>query len=197
MSGSNATSANVAGLGKSSHRRLIFLVPLAVFAGIAVAFGIGLTLNPREIPSTLIGKEAPSFDLPPVKGRKLGLASADLEGQVSLVNVFASWCVECRAEHPVLMELSARGFVPIYGLNYKDKPDDAAEWLDKLGDPYARTGADISGRVAIDWGVYGVPETFVIDRDGKVAFKLIGALTREKFEEKILPLIRKLDGGGS
>lgn len=199
MDGSNASATNLKPPEehKPGKRRLMFLVPLAAFAGVAVAFAIGLTLNPRELPSTLIGKAVPQFDLPPVKGRAKGLASTDLKGQVSLVNVFASWCVECRAEHPVLMQLAARGTVPLYGLNYKDKPDDAAKWLDDLGDPYARTGADISGRVAIDWGVYGVPETFLIDQSGKVAFKHIGALTMEKFDKKILPLIRKLEGRGS
>src|SRR5690606_16548335 len=117
---------------------------------------------PSNLPSTLISKPVPDFALPPVKGRTLGLSSTDLKGEVSLVNVFASWCVACRAEHPLFMKLAAQGTVPLHGLNYKDQPDDAAKWLDSLGDPYTRTGADISGRVAIDWGVYGVPETFVI-----------------------------------
>jgi cytochrome c biogenesis protein CcmG/thiol:disulfide interchange protein DsbE len=167
-----------------------------VFAGIAVAFAIGLTLDPSEVPSVLIGKPVPEFDLPPVKGRELGLSSTDLRGEVSLVNVWASWCVECRAEHPLLMELAASG-LPVHGLNYKDKPDDAADWLDTLGDPYTRTGADISGRVAIEWGVYGVPETFVVDREGRIAFKHIGAINPRLLEEKILPLIRELQQPGS
>lgn len=125
-------------------------LPLLVFIVIAVFLSIGLTMDPREIPSPLIGKSVPKFDLPAVKGRTLGLASADLRGEVSLVNVFASWCVACREEHPVLLELSKKGIVPIHGLNYKDKPNDAQAWLDQLGDPYTRTGADIDGRVAID-----------------------------------------------
>jgi len=179
---------------KPRLRRLMFLIPFAAFAGIAVAFAIGLTMDPRKLPSMLIGKEVPEFDLPPVKGRTLGLSSKDLKDEVSLVNVFASWCVECRAEHPLLMKLGASGPVPIHGLNYKDKPDDAANWLDGLGDPYTRTGADISGRVAIDWGVYGVPETFLVNRDGKVVYKHIGALSWKTYNEKILPLIEDLKG---
>lgn len=172
--------------------RLARYAPFLVFIALAVLLGIGLTMNPRIVPSPLIGKPVPDFSLPSVKGRTLGLASADLKGQVALVNVFASWCVACREEHPILMEMSKEGVVPIHGLNYKDRPDDAQAWLDKLGDPYTRTGADISGRVGIDWGVYGVPETFVIDREGRIAYKHIGALTPQALRETILPLIRKL-----
>ena len=178
------------------RRRLLSYLPLAVFALMAVFLGIGLTMNPRDIPSPLIGKPVPNFSLPPVKGRSLGLASADLKGQVSLVNVFASWCVACREEHPVLLDLARKGVVPIHGLNYKDKPNDAQAWLDELGDPYTRTGADIDGRVAIDWGVYGVPETFVVDRNGIIAYKQIGPITPEALREKILPLIAKLQAEG-
>ena len=172
--------------------RLAGFVPLAVFLVVGVFLAVGLTLNPREIPSPLIGKPVPEFSLPPVKGRTLGLSSADLKGEVSLVNVFASWCVACREEHPILMQLGKSGIVPIHGLNYKDKPNDAQAWLDQLGDPYTRTGADISGRVAIDWGVYGVPETFVIDREGRIAHKHIGAITPEALRETIMPIIIKL-----
>ena len=178
------------------RRRLLSYLPLAVFALMAVFLGIGLTMNPRDIPSPLIGKPVPNFSLPPVKGRSLGLASADLKKQVSLVNVFASWCVACREEHPVLLDLARKGVVPIHGLNYKDKPNDAQAWLDELGDPYTRTGADIDGRVAIDWGVYGVPETFVVDRNGIIAYKQIGPITPEALREKILPLIAKLQAEG-
>lgn len=172
--------------------RWTVFVPVAVFAGIVALFAVGLTLNPREVPSPLIGKPVPQFDLPPVKGRSLGLASRDLEGEVSLVNVFASWCVACRTEHPILLQLQREGVVPIYGLNYKDHPDDAAAWLDSLGDPYTRTGADLDGRVAIDWGVYGVPETFLIDRNGRIAYKHIGPVTAEVLEQKLRPLIARL-----
>lgn len=172
--------------------RLGAYIPLLVFVVMAMFFAIGLTMNPREIPSPLIGKPVPEFSLPPVQGRTLGLSSADLRGQVSIVNVFASWCVGCREEHPVLMRLRDAGVVPIHGLNYKDKPDDAQTWLNRLGDPYTRTGADISGRVAIDWGVYGVPETFIIDRDGMIVHKHIGAITPEALRDTIMPIIDKL-----
>jgi len=168
------------------------LTPLVVFMGLLVLFGIGLTMNPREIPSPLIGKPVPVFDLPPVKGRELGLSSKSLQGEVSLVNVFASWCTACREEHPLLMDLRRRGTMPIHGLNYKDRPDDASRWLDELGDPYTRTGADINGRVGIEWGVYGVPETFVIDRHGRIAYKHIGPLTLNAMQQKILPLVSEL-----
>jgi len=175
---------------KTSH--LAHVVPLLVFAVIAVVFAIGLTLDPREIPSVLIGKPVPEFDLPPVKGRTLGLSDKDLKGEVSLVNVFASWCTACLEEHPLFMKLARDNVVPIHGLNYKDKPDDAERWLDRLGDPYTRTGADRDGRVAIDWGVYGVPETFVVDRQGRIAHKHIGVLKQEAFENDILPIIYDL-----
>jgi cytochrome c biogenesis protein CcmG/thiol:disulfide interchange protein DsbE len=175
-----------------SRRRLLYFMPLAGFAGIAAAFAWGLTRNPQELPSALIGKPVPTFSLPPVQGRTLGLSSADLKGQVSLLNVFASWCVACRAEHPLFMQLSANKVVPIHGLNYKDAPQDAADWLDSLGDPYTRTGADRDGRVAIDWGLTGVPETFVVDARGIVAYKHIGPITQQALDETILPLIARL-----
>jgi DsbE subfamily thiol:disulfide oxidoreductase len=124
----------------SALRRLGFLLPVAVFVMVAVGLGIGLTRNPQEIPSALIGKPVPDFALPPVQGRSLGLSSTDLEGEVSLVNVFASWCTACRYEHPLFMQLEEAGVVPIHGLNYKDRPEDAANWLDELGDPYTRDG---------------------------------------------------------
>ena len=176
------------------HRRIrgIFLLPLLVFAGLAVGLGWGLTRNPEVLPSPLIGMPVPEFELPPVQGRTLGLSSADLKGEVSLVNVFASWCTACRYEHPVFMRIKEEGVVPIHGINYKDRPDDAASWLDDLGDPYTRTGADLDGRVSIDWGVYGVPETFVIDRDGRIAFKQVGPVLPEVWRDKIAPLIEKL-----
>ena len=174
--------------------RPLFLVPVVVFVGLMLAFGIGLDRDPSRVPSPLIGKPVPGFSLAPVKGRDLGLSTADLRGNVSLVNVFASWCLACREEHPRLMRMKEQGLVPIHGLNYKDKPDDAARWLDTMGDPYTRTGADLDGRVAIDWGVYGVPETFVIDRQGDIAFKQIGPITPEILEQTILPLIANLRG---
>ena len=177
---------------RTALRRPAFLVPLAVFAAIAVLLAVGLTLNPREIPSPLIGKPVPQFELPPVQGRTLGLQTSDLKSEVSIVNVFASWCVACKEEHPVFMQMQRERLVPIHGLNYKDRPEDAQKWLDDMGDPYARTGADINGRVAIDWGVYGVPETFVIDREGRIAYKHIGAVTPKLLDETLRPLIARL-----
>jgi cytochrome c biogenesis protein CcmG/thiol:disulfide interchange protein DsbE len=176
----------------SALRRMAFALPVAVFVIVAVGLGIGLTRNPQEIPSALIGKPVPEFSLPPVQGRRLGLSRADLQGEVSLVNVFASWCTVCRYEHPLFMQLEEEGDVPIHGLNYKDRPEDAAKWLDDLGDPYTRTGADLDGRVGIEWGVYGVPETFVISSDGVIAYKHIGPVGAKALEETILPLIERL-----
>ena len=182
-----------------SRSRWSYLGPLVVFAIIAVFLGIGLTRNPREVPSPLIDKPVPQFRLAPVKGRTLGLASEDLKGEVSVVNVFASWCTACRDEHPLWMALARERALPIHGLNYKDKPDDALRWLAELGDPYTRTGADLDGRVGIDWGVYGVPETFVIDRQGRIRRKIIGAINRRIVDEELIPLVRQLraePGGG-
>ena len=177
---------------RSALLRPAFLAPLAVFAAIAVLLAVGLTLNPREIPSPLIGKPVPQFELPPVRGRMLGLQTSDLKGEVSIVNVFASWCVSCKEEHPVFMQMQRERLVPIHGLNYKDRPEDAEKWLDDMGDPYTRTGADIDGRVAIEWGVYGVPETFVIDREGRIAYKHIGPVTPKLLDETLRPLIARL-----
>ncbi len=173
-------------------QRLSSVAALLLFAALAALLAAGLKLNPREIPSPLIGKPVPRFSLPPVQGRTLGLASADLKGEVSIVNVFASWCVACRDEHPLFLQMKREGLVPIHGLNYKDRPADAAKWLDELGDPYTRTGADIDGRVSIDWGVYGVPETFVIDREGRIAYKHIGPVMPQLLEGTLRPLIARL-----
>ncbi|MEP0315608.1 MULTISPECIES: DsbE family thiol:disulfide interchange protein [Alphaproteobacteria] len=173
-------------------RNLLVFLPLALAAMLAVVLAWGLTRDPNNLPSTLIGKAVPDFLLPPVKGRALALSNTHLQGEVSLVNVFASWCVACREEHPLLMKLAAQGTVPLHGLNYKDQPDDASKWLDSLGDPYTRTGADISGRVAIDWGVYGVPETFVVGADGSIAYKHIGPVNEEVLATTILPLVESL-----
>ena len=175
-----------------TRRRALVFLPLGITAALAAVLAWGLTRDPSNLPSALIGKPVPDFDLPPVQGRLLGLSSADLKGEVSLVNVFASWCVACRAEHPLFMKLAAQGTVPLHGLNYKDQPDAAAKWLDSLGDPYTRTGADISGRVAIEWGVYGVPETFVVGADGRIAYKHIGPVSDEVLAGTILPLVDAL-----
>jgi cytochrome c biogenesis protein CcmG/thiol:disulfide interchange protein DsbE len=182
-------------LSEARERRglpLRYLFPIAAFAVLITMFAWALNRDPSTIPSALIGRQVPEFALPAVKGRALGLSSSDLRGEVSLFNVFASWCVPCREEHPLLMKIKASGEVPIHGLNYKDRPDDAAGWLNRFGDPYVRTGADINGRVAIDWGVYGVPETFVITKDGRIAYKHVGPLSPQALEETILPLVRRL-----
>jgi cytochrome c biogenesis protein CcmG, thiol:disulfide interchange protein DsbE len=192
MSSDLAVSPPSDGIGRGRTRRLRYFIPVTIFIAVAMLFGWGLTRDPREIPSNLIGKPVPQFNLPAVKGRTLGLSSANLGGEVSLVNVFASWCAECRLEHPLIMQLKSQGVVTIHGLNYKDRPDDAERWLNKLGDPYTRTGADINGRVGIDWGVYGVPETFVISKDGRIAYKHIGPLSADVLEKKIIPLIETL-----
>ena len=134
----------------------------------------------------------PDFALPPIEGRDNGLSSEDLRGQVSIVNVWASWCVPCRVEMPLLVELAQTGTVPIHGINYKDAPDAALGFLAELGDPYTRTGADRNGRVSIDWGVYGLPETFVIDGEGRIAYKHVGAFDRRALEDEILPVVRRL-----
>lgn len=168
--------------------------PLAAFLVLAVLLGIGLRLNPREVPSPFVGKPAPAFRLPQLHEPSKSLSAADLKGQVWMLNVWASWCVACRAEHPVLVGLSQDQPVPIYGLNYKDDPRNALEWLRQFGDPYAASVSDVDGRVGIDYGVYGVPETFVIDKGGVVRFKHIGPLTSEVWERELQPLIRRLQG---
>ena len=182
--------------GPAAPRRLWpFLVPIALFAGIGVLLYLGLFRDPSLVPSPLIGKPVPEFALGPVQGRTLGLSSEDLREEVTLVNVFASWCVACRDEHPLFLTLEREGVIPIHGLNYKDAPPDAAAWLDALGDPYTRIGADLDGRVGLDWGVYGVPETFVVDRNGRIAYKHIGPVTPRVLDEIILPLVRGLRAG--
>jgi cytochrome c biogenesis protein CcmG/thiol:disulfide interchange protein DsbE len=179
-------------IGGMTRRRLLFAMPAVGFAGLAGLLALGLGRDPSRVPSALIGQQTPKFSLQPVQGRTLGLANPDLLGQVSLVNVFASWCLACREEHPLLMQVSHDKIVPIHGLNVKDAPDDAARWLNTMGDPYTRTGADRDGRVAIDWGVYGVPETFLVGADGIIAHKQIGALTQAVLSETILPLVARL-----
>lgn len=176
----------------TSRPGVVAFVPLL---GTTLLFGLlywGLMYGTDELPSALIGKEVPTFSLPPVRGRALGLSSADLVGEVSIVNVFASWCVPCREEHPLLSDLARRDVVPIHGINYKDLPEQAGAWLDELGDPYTRTGADIDGRVGIDWGVYGVPETYVVDADGRVAYRHVGPLSAGTLEQTLLPLVARL-----
>jgi len=179
---------------RAAPRRWLFVLPVALFALVAAALATALLehRDPSLVPSALIGKPAPQFDLSEVPGFGPGFSSDDLKGHVSLVNVFASWCVSCRIEHPLLMELSRTGDVAIYGLDYKDAPEDASAWLTNHGNPYAATGLDQDGRVGIEWGVYGVPETFVIDRNGDVVYKQIGPITPEAWRDTILPLIKDL-----
>lgn len=171
-----------------------FLIPLAVFVVMVGFLAIGLTLDPRTVPSPLIGKPAPAFSLPQVADENRRLGPADFKGQVVLLNVWASWCVSCRQEHPVLQQLARRNLVPIYGLNYKDQRDAAQDWLGQYGDPYTASAFDADGRVGIDWGVYGVPETFVVDRAGLIRHKHTGPVTPEALEQTILPLVRQLQG---
>ncbi|GAD55808.1 cytochrome c-type biogenesis protein CcmG/DsbE, thiol:disulfide oxidoreductase [Limimaricola cinnabarinus LL-001] len=168
------------------------LLPAALFATLAAAFYWGLMNSDDRLPSALTGRAVPKFDLPPIEGREEGLSTADLQGEVSIVNVWASWCVPCRVEMPLLVELAARDTVPIHGINYKDAPDAALRFLDETGDPYTRIGADRSGRASLDWGVYGLPETFVIDARGRVAYKHVGPFDRRALEEEILPVVGRL-----
>lgn len=181
---------------QTGHRARRFspmmLLPIVIFAGLGAFFFWGLFNNDDRLPSALIGRPMPEFTLPPVEGREDGLSSADLTGHVSLVNVWASWCVPCRAENPLMVDLAGTGEVPIYGINYKDTADEAQAFLDELGNPFTSIGADRDGRVAIDWGVYGVPETYVIDAEGRIAHKHVGPFNRKILETEILPLVRRL-----
>ena len=154
---------------------------------------VGLNLNPREVPSPLIGKPAPAFELARLDDPTQRITHADLKGQVWILNVWASWCVACRQEHPLLVDFAKRNPVPLYGLNYKDKRDDGLAWLRRFGDPYKASLYDIDGRVGIDFGVYGVPETFVIDKTGTIRLKHIGPVTPEVLRDTILPLVTKLN----
>ena len=169
-----------------------YLLPLGIFLVLVVFLGIGLGLNPREIPSPLIDKPAPAFELVQLHEPGKSLTTQDMRGQVWLLNVWASWCVSCREEHPVLVELAKTRVVPIVGLNYKDQRPEALRWLQQFGDPYVMSIVDGDGRVGINYGVYGVPETFVIDKAGVIRYKQIGPVTPKALQEKILPLVAKL-----
>lgn len=174
-------------------RRLVYLLPLLAFLVIAAWFMAGLARDPSRIPSALIDRPVPEFALPAVAAAGTpGLASADIHGKVALVNVFASWCVPCRSEHPILMRLSEDPRIVVYGIDYKDLPADGAKFLSEFGNPYKAIGADSDGRVGIDLGVYGVPETFVIDRDGRIRHKQVGPITPQSLQDTILPLIGQL-----
>jgi len=178
-------------------KSLRLLVPLAIFVVIVGFLYVGLSRDPREVPSPLIGKPAPAFELAQLHAPDKKLGTADMKGQVWLLNVWASWCVSCREEHPLLVELGKANVVPLIGLNYKDKTDAGLAWLRQNGDPYRMSVVDADGRVGIDWGVYGVPETFVVDKQGVIRYKQIGPITVEALEKKILPLVRELQTQGS
>ena len=170
-----------------------YLIPLGIFIVLVVFLSIGLKLDPREVPSPLIGKPAPAFTLPKLNQPEQKVNPADYKGRVWLLNVWASWCVSCRVEHPVLNQFARTSEVPIIGLNYKDGRAEALQWLRERGDPYAASAFDEDGRVGIDWGVYGVPETFVIDKQGNIRYKHTGPVDQKAVTEKIMPLVHALE----
>jgi cytochrome c biogenesis protein CcmG/thiol:disulfide interchange protein DsbE len=178
------------------RRRLLYLVPAVIFGVISGYFiwGLNPERDPRELPSVMIDQPVPEFDLEPIEGMGgPGLKTADLTGgQVTLVNFFASWCVPCRIEHPLLTELVKKDRARLVGINYKNEPEEARAWLAQLGDPYAAIGADTTGRVGIDWGVYGLPETFVIDKQGRIRYRHVGPLDADALDRTIRPLLREL-----
>ncbi|WP_417316705.1 DsbE family thiol:disulfide interchange protein [Emcibacter sp.] len=173
------------------------ILPLAVFVVLAIALGVGLTLNPREIPSALIDKPVPDFSLPNLSGNGDGIVAADLaaEDDIILVNFFASWCGPCRVEHPQLQRMASEHGLKIYGIAYKDEPENSRAFLETLGDPYAKTAADVTGRVGIDWGVYGIPETFIV-KNGRIMHKHVGPIHEWEVEDKIIPVLKRLKGEG-
>jgi len=173
-------------------RRFALVVPLVLFVALAIFLAVGLTRDPREVPSPLVGKAAPAFRLERLHEPAQAFGPEQMKGKVWMLNVWASWCVSCRAEHPILVEFSRSNGVPIVGLNWKDTREDGLKWLERFGNPYALSAFDGDGRVGIDYGVYGAPETFVIDRDGVIRYKQIGPITREALDEKILPLLKSL-----
>ncbi len=174
-------------------KRLWFLIPLAAFFALAAMLAVGLKLDPREVPSPLIDKPAPKFALQRLDDAAKTIRLEDMRGKVWVLNVWASWCVACREEHPLLVEFAKKRVVPLYGLNYKDKREDANAWLARFGNPYDASLFDGEGRVGIDFGVYGVPETFVIDQNGVIRMKHIGPITPQVLANKIEPLLKKLD----
>lgn len=177
--------------------KLRFLLPLGIFLALAILLAVGLGLNPREIPSPFIGKPAPGFSLPDLHDETRTVRQEDFIGQVWLLNVWASWCVSCRQEHPLFNQLSRMNEVTIVGLNYKDQVADAKSWLGQLGNPYNISLSDLEGRTGIDWGVYGVPETFIIDKAGIVRYKHTGPVSPQDLQQIILPKIRELKGVGA
>jgi cytochrome c biogenesis protein CcmG/thiol:disulfide interchange protein DsbE len=170
-----------------------FLIPLGIFIAVAAFLFKGLSLNPKEVPSPLIGRAAPEFSLPMLNNFETRFANSDMTGKVWLLNVFASWCGPCLDEHPVIVNFARSDTAPVLGFNYKDRPQAAAQWLDRHGDPYSQVVVDLDGRIGLDYGVYGVPETFLIDRAGIIRYKKIGPLTQADVVEDILPLIEELN----
>lgn len=175
---------------------LRYLIPLVIFIVLAVFLAIGLTRDPHELKSVLINQPAPAFRVPQLKAADKTISNEDMRGKVWLLNVWASWCVACREEHPYLMEYAKSGVVPIYGLNYKDRREDALATLDELGDPYTASAVDLDGRVGIDFGVYGAPETYVIDQGGTIRFKYVGPMMPDVWKDKILPVVQELNRRG-
>ncbi len=173
------------------------LIPLGLFILLVIMLGIGLTRDPHKVPSPLIGKPMPAFELPALNDPDRQLSLADLRGRVVLVNVFASWCVACREEHPLLVDLASSGKATIIGIAYKDEREAAQQYLRRFGDPYALIIHDHQGKLGLDLGVYGVPETYVLDRQGIIRYKQIGPFTEAVLRDTILPLVRKLEGGSS
>ena len=173
-------------------KRLGFYFPILLFAGVVIYMAIGLTLDPKRLPSTLINKPVPAFTLPPIEGFDRGFTSEDLKGEVSLVNIWGSWCIACIVEHPLLMDLAQRNVIPIYGIDWKDPPGAGSAWLMQEGNPYTRVGDDADGRVSIDFGVTGAPETFIVDQAGRIRYKYIGPITPKAWNEIILPIIEEL-----
>jgi cytochrome c biogenesis protein CcmG, thiol:disulfide interchange protein DsbE len=170
-----------------------YVIPLAIFIVLVVFLAIGLVHDPHEVPSPLINKPAPAFQLTQLKDQSKTFSAQEMRGKVWLLNVWASWCISCRDEHPLLLEYARSAVLPIYGLNYKDQRADALAWLAELGDPYVLSVSDLDGRVGIDYGVYGAPETYLIDRNGIIRFKQIGPVTSNIWEQKILPLAKELN----
>ena len=172
-----------------------FLLPLFAFLILIAMFSFGLKLDPSRIPSPLLDKPAPEFSLPSLQDAGVEVGSASYANQIALVNIWATWCPGCRQEHGFLVELANEGAIPIFGLNWRDNRPDALQWLRTLGNPYVASGFDVDGRVGIDWGAYGAPETFLVDANGIVIHKHIAPLTREIWERDFLPLIREREGG--
>jgi cytochrome c biogenesis protein CcmG/thiol:disulfide interchange protein DsbE len=169
-----------------------FVIPLGMFVVLVGFLAVGLAHDPHEVPSPLINKPAPVFHLAQLHEPTKTFSAEQMRGKVWLLNVWASWCVSCREEHPVLLDLSRSGALPVYGLNYKDQRDDALAWLNEFGNPYVLSSSDTDGRVGIDYGVYGVPETYLIDREGIIRFKQIGPVTPAVLQKTILPLSKEL-----